>query len=78
MSAPIITLTTDYGTSDHLVGTIKGVILQINPEATIVDINHHVVPYDLLDGALSIAAAYKYFPPKTIHVVVVEDRKSVV
>ncbi len=72
MSASIITLTTDYGTSDHLVGTIKGVILQINPDATIVDINHHVVPYDVLDGALSIAAAYKYFPPKTIHVVIVD------
>lgn len=72
MTVPIITLTTDYGTSDHLVGTLKGVILKINPGATIVDINHHVAPYDLLDGALSIGAAYSYFPPRTIHVVVVD------
>lgn len=72
MTNPIITLTTDYGTNDHLVGTLKGVILKINPEATIVDITHHVTPFDLLDGALSIGSAYKYFPPRTIHVVVVD------
>ncbi len=72
MSNPIITLTTDYGTNDHLVGTLKGVILKINPEATIVDITHNVAPYDLLDGALAIGAAYAYFPPRTIHVVVVD------
>jgi len=68
----IITLTTDYGTDDHLVGTVKGVILRINPEVTIVDITHHVTPFDLLDGALAIGAAYSYFPPKTIHVVIVD------
>jgi S-adenosyl-L-methionine hydrolase (adenosine-forming) len=68
----IITLTTDYGTDDHLVGTLKGVILKINPEVTLVDITHHVTPFDLLDGALAIGAAYAYFPPKTIHVVIVD------
>jgi len=68
----IITLTTDYGTSDHLVGTLKGVILKINPDATIVDITHNVAPYDLLDGALAIGSAFSYFPPRTIHVVVVD------
>jgi S-adenosyl-L-methionine hydrolase (adenosine-forming) len=69
---PIITLTTDYGTNDHLVGTLKGVILKINPDVTIIDITHHVAPFDLLDGALSIGAAYSYFPARTIHVVVVD------
>lgn len=69
---PVITLTTDYGTNDHLVGVLKGVILKINPEVTIVDITHAVAPYDLLDGALAIASAYPYFPPRTIHVVVVD------
>lgn len=72
MPGPIITLTTDYGTSDHLVGAIKGVILKIQPEAQIVDINHSVVPYDVLDGALSIGAAYRYFPARTVHMVVVD------
>ncbi|HXM96318.1 MAG TPA: SAM-dependent chlorinase/fluorinase [Candidatus Dormibacteraeota bacterium] len=72
MTNPIITLTTDYGTHDQLVGTLKGVILKINPDVTIVDITHNVVPYDLLDGALTIGSAYSYFPPKTIHLVVVD------
>lgn len=72
MSNPIITLTTDYGTNDHLVGTLKGVILKINPDVTIVDITHHVAAYDLLDGALAIGSAYRYFPPRTIHVVIVD------
>jgi S-adenosylmethionine hydrolase len=68
----IITLTTDYGTDDHLVGALKGVILKINPDVTIVDITHRVAPFDLLDGALAIGSAYSYFPPKTIHVVIVD------
>ena len=72
MSNAIITLTTDYGTDDHLVGTLKGVILKINPDVTIVDITHQVTPFDLLDGALTIGSAYAYFPPKTIHIVVVD------
>lgn len=72
MARPIITLTTDYGTSDHLVGVMKGVILSINPDVNIVDITHSVLAHDLLDGALAIGQAYKYFPPKTVHVVVVD------
>lgn len=72
MTNPIITLTTDYGTNDHLVGVLKGVILKINPDVQIVDITHGVTPFDLLDGANAIANAYSYFPPRTIHVVVVD------
>lgn len=72
MADPIITLTTDFGVSDHLVGAMKGVILNINPAARIVDINHGVVPFDILDGALSLANAYSYFPSRTIHVVIVD------
>jgi S-adenosyl-L-methionine hydrolase (adenosine-forming) len=72
LTNPIITLTTDYGTNDHLVGVLKGVILKINPDVTIVDITHAVTPYDLLDGALQIASAYTFFPPRTIHVVIVD------
>jgi S-adenosylmethionine hydrolase len=72
LARPIITLTTDFGTNDHLVGVMKGVILSINPEVNIIDITHSVLPYDLLDGALTIGHAYKYFPPKTVHLVVVD------
>ena len=72
MARPIITLTTDYGINDHLVGVMKGVILNINPDVNVVDITHGVLPHDILDGALTIGQAYRHFPPKTIHVVVVD------
>lgn len=72
MSRPIITLTTDYGTMDHFVGAMKGVVLTANPEAEVHDISHSVLPYDILDGALAIAQAAPYFPPNTIHIVVVD------
>jgi len=51
---------------------MKGVILDIVPEAAIVDISHAVQPYDVLDGALAISQAYSYFPTGTVHVVVVD------
>jgi S-adenosylmethionine hydrolase len=69
---PIITLTTDFGSNDHFVGVIKGVILDIVPEAQIVDICHSVQAFDVLDGALTISQAYSYFPNQTVHVVVVD------
>lgn len=72
MARPIITLTTDYGTGDHLVGAMKGVILSINAEVNIVDIMHRVIAHDVLDGAFTVSQFYNYFPPKTIHLVVVD------
>ena len=72
MARPIITLTTDFGSNDHFVGTMKGVILDIMPEAQIVDICHAVQAFDVLDGALTISQAYSYFPNRTVHVVVVD------
>jgi S-adenosylmethionine hydrolase len=69
---PIITLTTDFGLNDHFIGTMKGVILAIEPEAEIIDICHAVQAFDVLDGALSISQAYSYFPSGTVHVVIVD------
>ena len=69
---PIITLTTDFGLNDHFVGTTKGVILGIEPEAEIVDICHSVQAFDVLDGALTISQAYSYFPSGTVHMVIVD------
>lgn len=71
-SRPTVTLTTDFGLNDHFVGALKGVILDITPEAQIVDISHAVQPFDVLDGALTIAQAYSYFPSGTVHMVVVD------
>jgi S-adenosyl-L-methionine hydrolase (adenosine-forming) len=69
---PLITLTTDFGLNDHFVGTIKGVILDIAPDAEIIDVCHAVQAFDVLDGALTIAQAYSYFPNGTVHLVVVD------
>ncbi len=51
---------------------MKGVILNIVPEAAIVDISHSVQAFDVLDGALTISQAYSYFPNGTVHIVVVD------
>src|SRR5580698_831658 len=82
MPARILTLTTDFGVSDHYVGVMKGVILGICPDAQIVDISHQVSPYAIAEGAFLIAQAYPAFPRGTIHVVVVDpgvgsDRRPV-
>jgi S-adenosyl-L-methionine hydrolase (adenosine-forming) len=68
----IVTLTTDFGLHDHYVGAMKGVILGVNPEVRLVDICHSVQAFDVLDGALTIAQTYRYFPSDTIHLVVVD------
>lgn len=72
MQPPIITLTTDFGTTDTFVGTMKGVILRIAPDAQIIDITHDIPPQDIHAGAYALASAYRYFPPGTIHVVVID------
>jgi S-adenosylmethionine hydrolase len=72
MLRPILTLTTDFGLSDHYAGTMKGVILSICPQAQIVDITHDIPPFQIGEGAYTIAQAWRYFPKKTVHVVVVD------
>jgi len=72
MTASIITLTTDFGTADAYAGAMKGVILSINPQCTIVDITHEIAPQNILAGSLSLAAACGCFPKGTIHVGVVD------
>ena len=72
MAAPTVTLTTDFGLSDHFVGVMKGVILGIDPGVRIVDITHEVPPFEITEGAFVIAQAYRYFPRRTVHVIVVD------
>ncbi|MGH9627643.1 MAG: SAM hydrolase/SAM-dependent halogenase family protein [Bryobacteraceae bacterium] len=72
MRRPIITLTTDFGASDHFVGVMKGVILTICPQAQIVDISHDVHPFEISEGAFLISQAFPWFPKSTIHTVVVD------
>ncbi len=72
MAQRIVTLTTDFGVNDHFVGTMKGVILSINPDARIVDICNAVQSFDILDGALTIAQGYRHFPRDTVHMVIID------
>jgi len=69
---PIITLLTDFGTRDHYVASMKGVILGINPRCALIDITHQVKPHDIEEGAFLLASACSYFPKGTIHVSVVD------
>lgn len=69
---PLITLLTDFGTDDPYVGIMKGVILEIAPEAAIVDLTHAVSPYSIREAAFLLATAIRYFPPFTVHLVVVD------
>jgi S-adenosylmethionine hydrolase len=72
MGRPVIALLTDFGTSNHYAGTMKGVVLGICPDVTLVDIAHDLPPHDVVAGAFELAAAYRYFPPGTIFLVVVD------
>lgn len=70
--AAIITLITDFGLLDGFVGTMKGVILGIHPTVSFVDLTHDIAPQDIEEAAFVLRNAYRYFPPDTIHVVVVD------
>jgi S-adenosylmethionine hydrolase len=68
----LITLTTDFGYADWFVGSMKGVIANINPKASIIDITHGIPAGDIRAGGFALMAACRFFPPKTIHVAVVD------
>ncbi len=68
----VIALMTDFGTRDHYVASMKGVILQINPNVTIVDVTHDIAAQDLVHGAFVLRQSLPFFPPGTIFVAVVD------
>jgi S-adenosylmethionine hydrolase len=68
----IITLTTDFGTRDGFVGVMKGVILGIAPDVTLVDISHGIGPQNVREASFILARHVEFFPAGTIHVVVVD------
>jgi len=72
MARPVIALLTDFGSQDHYAGVMKGVILGICPDVTLVDISHDLPPHDIALAAHELAATAKYFPPGTIFLVVVD------
>lgn len=68
----IITLTTDFGLSDSYVGIMKGVIMGLAPDARVIDITHDVSPQNIHQAAYMVQTFYGYYPPGTIHIVVVD------
>lgn len=79
---PVIALLSDFGLSDHYVGVMKGVIAGICPSALMIDLTHEVPPQDVRAAAFALAASWRFFPPETIFVTVVDpgvgtDRRAV-
>lgn len=72
MSRPVITLTTDFGLVDGYVAAMKGGMLSICPQAELVDVTHQVRPQAVQQAAYLLSFAAPYFPPGTVHLVVVD------
>lgn len=72
----IITLTTDLGLKDHFVGALKGKILSQLPDCKIVDISHHIDPFNVAQASYIIEAAYASFPKGTVHVIGVDAERN--
>lgn len=68
----IVTLITDYGERDQYAGVLKGVLLCRGPGLTVVDITHDVAPFDVAHGAFVLRQIWSWYPPGTVHVVVVD------
>ena len=72
MARPVIALLSDFGERDHYVGAMKGVMLEYQPDAQIIDISHDVTPGDIVEGAWILAAAWRDLPQGTVVVAVVD------
>lgn len=67
----ILTLTSDIGQQDYLVGAVKGQLLQVDPSFHIVDISHSLAPFNISQAAYVCRNAIKNFPPFTYHLILV-------
>lgn len=68
----LITLLTDFGDQDVYVGVMKGVMAAIAPQAQFIDLTHTIPPQDLWAARFNLLNTYRYFPPDTIHLAVVD------
>jgi S-adenosylmethionine hydrolase len=68
----LVTLLTDFGLRDHFVAAMKGVMLSLNPDLMFVDISNLIPPQDVFGGAFTLGQAWSLFPPKTVHLAVVD------
>ena len=72
----IVTLTTDFGNKDYSVAAVKGAILSTFKNPKIIDISHHIEPYNVTQAAYVLKNAYKNFPQGSIHIVGVESERT--
>jgi len=73
----IITLTSDWKEYDYYVASLKGKLLSICPEATIIDINHRIKPFNTAQAAFVVRNSYPHFPENTIHIIAVNSEPEV-
>ncbi len=74
----IITLISDWGEKDYYAGAVKGRILSMVPEATVVDISHQVNPFDITHAGYILQNVYKDFPEGTVHIIGVDAEEFAV
>jgi S-adenosylmethionine hydrolase len=72
MKLPVITLLTDFGTVDHYVAAMKGVMLGICPEARLIDVTHEIRAFQIAEAAFTLSQTWRYFPAETVHLIVVD------
>ena len=82
-SHPTIVFITDFGTANDAVALCKAVILQIAPDARIMDITHQVTPFQIEEGARDLASVSAYYPAGTVFLAVIDpgvgtSRKAVI
>jgi len=70
---PIVTFTSDFGTTDHYVAIVKGAMLCENPNLNIIDITHNIENYNIVQGAYVLKNSYKSFPEGTIHILSINN-----
>ena len=73
---PLVTLTTDLGTRDFYLAALKGAIISHSQITSLIDVTHHIKPFDIKEAAFVIGNAYKYFPKETIHVIHVNSSEG--
>jgi S-adenosyl-L-methionine hydrolase (adenosine-forming) len=73
----IVTLTTDWGRSNHYAAAVKGTLLKLISGVTIVDISHDIPPFDIMQAAFVIKNAYEHFPEGTIHIVGINSEAGI-
>lgn len=69
---PLITLLSDFGLNDVYVGVVKGVIANVNPALTVIDLTHQIPPQNVIAAQFNLLNAYPYFAPGTVHLAVVD------